>query len=253
MKLVSMIVFAFLFFSAPVAQAKDDVAPNVDAFLVRFAAVVSSVADYQCRIAEWSVLDGEEESRIANFYFQRPRKMRMDIIIGTRFGDDGSRAVYLPNGKVEAKMRRIPFPKVLETDHALVTTMRGKSLLDTDLIGIQRIIEGYSASSSVTLESDETSTYFVVDHPDSDQAGGLQREVLRFNTSSLLPMSADGFESGVLVQHFVFSDYMLNVGLPDELFNVRYDSAKLEGEGIPTVVTIAVRDVDLEESRFPED
>jgi outer membrane lipoprotein-sorting protein len=253
MRPVLLIVIVLMVFGVHAIRAQDSATLGVEAFLSRFAAVVSGIADYQCRIADWSMLDGEEESRIVNFYFQRPRSMRMDIIIGTRFGDDGSRAVYLPSGKVEAKMRRIPFPRVLDLDHSLVTTIRGKSLLDTDLIGIQRVLETYLATGSVTLRNDGRSTFFEVEHGDTADSGGLDREVIRFDARSLLPMSADGFESGALVQHFVFSDYVLNVGLPHELFNVRYDSERLVSEGIPTVVSIAVRDVDLEESRFPAD
>ena len=251
-KAKAFLVFMW-FLSVAAVSAQEALGDPLEVFLDQFALVVGSIEDYQCRISEWSSSNGDEESRIVNFYFLRPRNMRMDIIIGTRFGDDGGRAVYLPNGKVVAKMRRIPFSRVLDVTDSLVTTLRGKNLLDTDLIGIQRALETYTVTGSVTFSRDDEFAIFDVFHPDPSMTNGLDREVICFDAESLLPVSADGFISGALVQHFAFSDYVLNVGLPSEVFSVRYDPKRLEEAGIPAIVEVPVRDRDLEESRYPTD
>ena len=90
-----------------------------DGIIADFAATVDSVLDYQCRISEWAIAGRKEESRIINFDFRQPRSMRMDILIGNRYGDPGSRSVYRPDGKVVGMMGSgvMTFPMVVRRDH----------------------------------------------------------------------------------------------------------------------------------------
>jgi hypothetical protein len=177
--------------------------------------------------------------------------MRMDIIIGTRFGDNGSRAVYLPGGDVVGKMRIIPFSRKLDVTDRLVSTIRGKTLVDTDLVGILRILREYAVSGEVVLYSRDDRIVFDVRHPPTDKADGLDREIIEFDAQKLLPLLVNSYTAGRLVQHFVFSDYILDAGLPVALFNVRYDPENLIENGIRTIAVVPVREADLLESRFP--
>ena len=220
--------------------------------ITAFGNMVKEIEDYQCRISEWSVFEDDAESRVVNFYFKRPRLMRMDVIIGTRIGDKGSRSIHYSDCRVVGKMKYLPFVRKMSLDHPAVTTNRGKTLQDTDLIGIHSTLVRYFFASDMSLANDGVSYILRVEHSDPTLYDGLKTEIIEFEIESLLPTAADGFSSYEHVQRFVFSLYAVNTGLPEELFNIRYDARKLSGTGVAPLVEIPLKDVDIADSRFTE-
>ena len=64
---------------------------------------------------------------------------------------------------------------------------------------------------------------------------GVTRDVIRLDMATLLPVSTDSYEAERHVQHAEWSAYILDAGLPDELFDVRWDAARLTDLGIRSV------------------
>jgi len=220
--------------------------------LDRFEQVVEDTRAYQCRIVAWSVHEDELESRIANVYFKQPEHVRMDILVGTRRGDDGSRAVLKPDGRVVAKSGSVfmPFALSFSVENRLVTTIRGQTIFDSVLVGILRQIRERLAASDALVKDLEDTYVLHLDLRRPSDFRGVTAEELTFDKETLLPLSNDTYEGSTQVQHVVWRDYIINEDLPDELFTIRFDPERLAERGISTVANVAISHQDVVESRM---
>ena len=225
---------------------------SVDQLIEDLQQASANIHDYQCRIAEWSLSGSREESRIVNFYFRQPRHMRMDIILGNRFGDIGSRSVYRLDGTVIGKMgiALMRMPMIVPQDHWAATTVRGKSFEDTDILGILGALVRHRPYSDMRAYETQGKVFVVVDFGDPELSGGLTSETVSFDAATMLPLQNDGYEGGTHVQHIVFSKYIVNAGLPSEVFDVRNTSADIAALDIPTIAAVPIGEDDIAESRY---
>ncbi|MBB6479700.1 LolA family protein [Spirochaeta isovalerica] len=230
MKRKSVLIYTFTLFVLSLLPAQQ----NEDPWRIvgRMEKMLSEIEDYQCRMYEWSVKGRKEEIRYINFYFKKPRLIRMDIIRGNRNGDDGSIAVLEEDGKVTGRKGGIlsPFAVKVEKDSPLATTIRGVAFDQSDAIAAWERLVGLKDSSRLifTVEAEGWLFDFSLNEPEN----GITREVLFISKNNLMPLYTKSFEGRNLVQHVVWRSYLINTGLPRELFHVRYEAENLKTLGI---------------------
>jgi len=227
---------AFLCLLAPLASSAAE-APTVRSVVEAFASMYGSLSDYQCRMEEECWQGSRHEERTINFYFKKPRFIRMDILKGNRFGDTGSVGVYRGDGKVQGrKGGLLGFLSVTVDKHdPQATTVRGLAFDESDLQATLERMRFHLAESACTLSTVGGIYELTFEPRDPSRNAGVTRDVIRLDAVTLLPASADSWEGERLVQHAKWSSYLVDAGLPDQLFDVFWDPARLEGMGIPSI------------------
>lgn len=193
------------------------------------------IQDYQCRLEE-SCTDGSRfEKRIINYYFKKPKKIRMDILHGNRPFDAGSVAVYLGGRKVTGHRGGILKPIVLRLDktHPLATTVRGLTIDESDMETVLRRVDFYLERGTIELREQEGMYELICVPLNAAENGGITKDIVWIDRTLLLIMRNERYEKDELVQQARWSGYIINVGLPDSLFDVRFEVTDLLGLGIP--------------------
>ncbi len=218
-------------------------APTPQSVVQASRTVYDSISDYQCRMYENCRQGSAFEERTANIYFKRPRFIRMDILRGNRPGDDGSSGVYRNDGRVTGrKGGLLSFLAVSVDKHdPQATSIRGVAIDQIDLQAtLEKLIFHLAVSAgSITLEGGVYEMVFVPRDPTVN--GGVTKDIIRLDATTLMPISADSYEGNEHVQHAEWSGYILNAGLPDQLFDVKWDTRQLEASGIPSVQALPVK------------
>ncbi len=233
---------ALLCLLAPLPSALAET-PTPQSVVEAFQAMYESVSDYQCRMDENCRQGSSYEERTINFYFKRPRFIRMDILKGNRFGDTGSIGVYRNQGKVTGrKGGLLSFLAItVGKQDPQATTIRGLAFDQSDLQATLEKMRFHLSESACAL-IEEAGIYELLFEPrDPSRNGGVTKDIVRLDAVTLLPVSADSFEGGTLVQHAQWSSYILNAGLPDQLFDVFWDPRQLAGMGIESVHALPLR------------
>jgi outer membrane lipoprotein-sorting protein len=239
---VPRILTALLCLLIPIGAAFAQ-APTPQFVVQAFRDVYASVSDYQCRMHESCRQGSAFEERTANIYFKRPRFIRMDIIIGNRPGDDGSSGVYRNDGRVTGrKGGLLSFLAVTVDKHdPQATSIRGVAIDQIDLQATLEKLIFHLAASACSLELRDGVYEMVFVPRDPTVNGGVTKDIIRLDAATLLPISADSYEGSERVQHAEWSGYILNAGLPDQLFDVKWNPRQLEASGIPSVQALPVR------------
>jgi hypothetical protein len=232
---------AFLCLFAPCVPSLAE-PPTVRSVVEAFASMYESLSDYQCRMEEECWLGSRHEERTINFYFKRPRFIRMDILKGNRFGDTGSVGVYRGDGKVRGRKGGLLGFLAVTVDKydPQATTVRGLAFDDSDLQATLEKMRFHLAESACALSTSGGIHELTFEPRDPSRNAGVTKDIIRLDTVTLLPSSSDSWEGERLVQHAEWSSYLLDVGLPDKLFDVFWDPARLERLGIPSIHALPV-------------
>lgn len=195
------------------------------------------IRDYQCRILEWCTDGSRVEERIINFYFKKPKLIRMDILQGSRPFDSGSVAVYLGSGKVSGHRGGLLKGIVLNVQKtsALATTIRGVAIDESDMETVLMEIPFYFQNGRILMTERDTVYEFECVPFDVSKNDGISKDVLRVDKKSLFVVYNERFSGASSVQRVEWSDYIIDAGLPDELFDIDFDVSELEKRGIPLV------------------
>jgi hypothetical protein len=207
-----------------------------------FQAMYESISDYQCRMEEQCRQGSRHEERTIDFYFIKPRFIRMDILKGNRFGDTGSVGVYRGDGRVRGrKGGLLGFLAITVDKHdAQATTIRGLAFDESDMQATLEKMQFHLAESTCTLSVGGGVYELVFEPRDPSRNGGVTRDVIRLDAATLLPASSDSYEGERLVQHAEWSSYIIDAGLPNQLFDVFWDPAQLDGMGIRNIHALPV-------------
>jgi hypothetical protein len=216
--------------------------PTPQSVVAAFQARYESVSDYQCRMHEFCRQGNRYEERTINFYFKRPRFIRMDILRGNRFGDTGSVGVYRGDGRVRGrKGGLLGFLAITVDEHdPQATTIRGLAFDESDMQATLEKMQFHLAESACTLTVAGELIELVFVPRDPAPNGGVTKDVIRLDAATLLPASSDSYEGERLVQHAVWSSYIVDAGLPEQLFDVFWDPSQLDGMGIANVHALPV-------------
>ena len=203
----------------------------------RFEEAYRAIDDYQVRLYQWCRSGRRYERRIIDFYFKRPRLIRMDILKGNRPFDDGSVGLYDGGEQVQGRKGGILSAIVLTVSKhdATATTVRGVTFDQSDLQGIlERLRNGFRIGE-VQLRIEGGWYWLHLIPRDPAAYGNVTRETVAFEPATFLPVYSETFEGDLQVEFARWTDYVLNVGLPDELFRIRTDASMLTQAGIQTI------------------
>ncbi len=233
---------ALLCFLIPLPSSFAD-PPTPQSIVEAFQAMYESISDYQCRMEEHCRQGSRHEERTINFYFKKPRFIRMDILKGNRFSDTGSVGVYGNGGKVTGrKGGLLSFLAITVDKHdPQATTIRGLAFDQSDMRATLEKMQFHLAESTCTLSMGGGIYELVFEPRDPSRNDGVTRDVITLDAATLLPTSSDSFEGDQLVQHAEWSSYIIDAGLPDQLFDVFWDPKQLEGMGVRNVHALPVK------------
>ncbi|MBN2323259.1 MAG: hypothetical protein JXQ30_05960 [Spirochaetes bacterium] len=222
-----------VFLMCAVAGASAD---DKDAYLFfeRIQRRYETIADYQCRIDTYCTDGQSEEHRILNFYFKRPRLIRVDLLWGNMPFDNGSVGVFTGGDTITGHRGGIlsPIIMTIPKKSTMATTLRGEAFDEIDMEAVLEKLFFYMGNGTVRI-GEEGGFYRIVCVPlDAKENGGITKDIARFDRDTLTITGFQRYESGVLVQEAVWTDYIINAGLPDRLFDVKFDPKSLKREGI---------------------
>lgn len=204
----------------------------------------TSIDDYQCRLMEWCYKGKNYEKRVINFYFKKPRNIRMDIVFGNKPFDSGSSGVFRGGDKVTGHKGGIlsGVPLRVSKYDPLSTTIRGTTFDQSDLQSIAERLENHirtNSSIKINIVNGEEFEFTCISVNPSDHEG-ISKDIIRLNRNTLLPSYCDRYEGDRIVQHTIWKYYIVNAGLPDELFTIKYEAETLEKHNIKTVNALPV-------------
>ena len=202
----------------------------------RFRSVVNDINDYQVRLYEWCKSGPNYERRIIDLYFLQPRLIRMDILKGNRPFDDGSVGVYRGGSTVDGRKGGLlsGIAVTVPKKDGMATTARGLAFDESDLLSILGRLSINPEKLIVRFE-ERNLMYWLEIRSQSSSDGAAIREILAFDRNSFLPVFNEVYEGQELVQYAHWTNYILNAGLPDGLFQIRAESSLLRARGLPTV------------------
>jgi outer membrane lipoprotein-sorting protein len=193
------------------------------------------IEDYQCRMYEFSIAGSKREERIINYYFKKPKLIRMDILEGSRPFDSGSVGVYTGGDKVTGHrggiMREIVI--TVKKNSVLATTVRGESIDQSDMLTVIERMGYLLEIGGVDLVEKNTHIEFAFTPFDPSQNEGISRDVVWIDCRTMLIIRNERYEEEKLVQKVTWKDYIINAGLPREFFDVRIEPDQLRDTGIP--------------------
>ncbi len=199
--------------------------------ITKFETVLAGITDYRVQAFGWSVKGSVREERAMVFSFKRPRMIRFDVVDSKKLFDTGSVGIYKGGSDVEGKMGGIMsiFPVKADKNDPLVTSIRGIRLDESDLIGILAKLKYYlnNCVTSAYVLADGTVVLTGIDNEKSI-SGKTAREILYFDPKSFLPQKMEGFDGDEQVEYIVWSDYVLNTGLPDAMFDINSPPPKVK-------------------------
>jgi len=191
--------------------------------------------DYQCRMHEFSIGGGRREERIINYYFKKPLLIRIDILDGNKPLDKGSVGVYTGGKKVTGHrggfMRRIVLS--VRKDSSLAMSVRGETIERSNVLAVIERMERLVENGDVTIveRADHIEFTLVPFEPSTNE--GISRDVVWIERDTMLISRIERYEEEVLVQQAIRKNYIINAGLPRELFDARFETEQLRDSGIP--------------------
>jgi len=205
------------------------------AYLHAIKARYELIDDYQCRMHELSIGGGRREERIINYYFKKPKQIRLDILDGNSAFDKGSVGVYTGGEKVTGHRGGIMRGIILSVkkDSALATSVRGETIDQSDMLTIIERIEYLLANGDVSMVEKVSHIEFEFFPFDPSKNEGISRDVVWIDRETMLVIRNERYEEERLVQQVTWGNHIINAGLPRELFNARFETAQLRDTGIP--------------------
>ena len=211
---------------------------TAETIITSFEKMYQGLHDYQCRMKACSIQGRNYEKRIINFYFKKPRKIRMDILEGNKLFDSGSVGVYSGGEYVSGRKGGIIscVPVRVGKKNPMATTIRGLTFDESDMQATLEKLQFHLKKSVITVKIISPDTYqLTCIPPDPLENAGISQDIIWINSKTLLPLSADSYEGDRLVQQAEWGNYILNAGLPDELFHIFYNPEKLVERGISSI------------------
>ena len=196
-----------------------------------------TIFDYQCRIDTFCTDGKRIEKRLLNFYFKKPRMIRIDLLKGNQLFDEGSVGVFKDGDTVTGHRGGI-LSSILMTVHKkspFATTLRGEAFDEIDMEAVLDNLLDYLINGACFLIEDETSYMISCIPYDEEQNKGISKDIAWFDKDTLTITRFQRYEGTTLVQEAEWSDYIINAGIPDRLFDPQFDPEQLQKDNIPVL------------------
>ena len=193
-----------------------------------------SIRDYQCRIDTYCTDGRSNEHRILNFYFKRPRLIRIDLLWGNKPFDSGSVGVFLGGDMIEGHRGGLlsSLTMTIPKKSPLATTLRGEAFDEIDMEAILSKLYFYIRNGEVRVGRDGNAFWISCVPFDASENGGISRDIAWFDGKTLTITRSQRYEGASLVQEAVWTNYIINAGIPNRLFDPKFDPCDLRKHGI---------------------
>ena len=209
--------------------------PTVQDYLNAVRDSYEQMEDYQCRMHEFSIGEDRREERIINYYFKKPLLIRINILDGNKPLDKGSVGVYTGGKKVTGHRGGFMKGMVLSVrkNSALAMSVRGETIEQSNVLAVIERMEHLVENGTATIHEEEDHIEFVFVPFESSLNEGISRDVVWIERDSMLIIKIQRYEEERLVQQAIREAYIINAGLPKELFDAHFETENLEDSGIP--------------------
>ena len=208
---------------------------SVHDYLASIRDKYEQIEDYQCRMNEFSIGGGRREERIINYYFKKPLLIRIDILDGNKPLDRGSVGVYTGGEKVTGHRGGLMQGMVLSVkkDSPFAVSVRGESIEKSNVLTVIERMERLVKMGTVDMTVNDNHVEFVFIPFDINANEGISRDVVWIEKDTFLITRIERYEDEKLVQQAVREGYIINAGLPRELFDAGFDTEQLKDSDIP--------------------
>jgi outer membrane lipoprotein-sorting protein len=230
-RVISFILF-FLVFAETLADQESTVL-----LFEKIKSNYETILDYQCRIDTFCTDGKGIEKRLLNFYFKKPRMIRIDLLKGNQLFDEGSVGVFKGGDTITGHKGGL-LSSIQMTVHKkspFATTLRGEAFDEIDMEAVLGYLLNYLKNGSCFLAEDEKSYMISCVPYDEEQNEGISRDVAWFDKDTLIITRFQRYEGATLVQEAEWSAYIINAGIPDALFNLQFDPKQLQRVNIPVL------------------
>ncbi|RKZ33162.1 hypothetical protein DRQ33_04695 [bacterium] len=172
------------------------------------------VQDCTCILQSYIRLGKQKQNRTMNYYFMKPKWIKLRIIDGKH---DGTRLIYNPyTNRVEVKTAGVLglFTFTLSPDNSRVQSIRGHRI-DNNHIGyiIQRWQE-YLQNCDIYISETDSTIILNASETDSLKYYGTYYEKLVIDKNTYFPLYFEQFDiSNTLINKLIISNVKINVGL----------------------------------------
>ena len=217
----AVVLFLFPSISA-LTQAQETGDPpflSIDGIIDKVTDNYAKVENFQCALDKFERLDDKTDYRTYRYFFMKPRLIRMEIIKGK---NRGAVAVF-KDGKVKARKGGLlkPFRMTYEPEDETVTSLRGRTILESDWQNIIDKLRTYYKEKKLKLigmESRNGRQVYLIETKDQEE-GVLTKRKLWIDAATYLPFMTEMYEDEVLVSSMTYSDILVNTDMPREIFN----------------------------------
>jgi outer membrane lipoprotein-sorting protein len=230
-RLLSFILF-FLVFAETLADQE-----SAGLLFEKIKKNYETIFDYQCRIDTFCTDGNRNEKRLLNFYFKKPRMIRIDLLKGNQLFDAGSVGVF-KGGETVTGHRGGILSSIVMTVHkksTFATTLRGEAFDEIDMEAVLYNLLVYLKDGACFLSEDETSYMISCIPYNEEQNKGISKDIAWFDKDTLTITRFQRYEGATLVQEAEWSDYIINAGIPDKLFDPQFDPEQLRKDNIPVL------------------
>jgi outer membrane lipoprotein-sorting protein len=225
----------FIFFLVAAETPSDQESTGL--FFEKIKKNYESIIDYQCRIDTFCTDGKRIEKRLLNFYFKKPRMIRIDLLKGNQLFDEGSVGVFKGGDTITGHKGGM-LSSILMTVHKkspFATTLRGEAFDEIDMEAVLSYLLGYLRNGSCILIEDETSYMISCVPYDEKQNNGISKDIAWFDKNTLIITRFQRYEGSILVQEAEWRDYIINAGIPDKLFDPQFDPGQLQKDNVPVL------------------
>ena len=121
----------------------------------------------------------------------------------------------------------------VKKDSPFALSVRGESIEQSNVLAVIERMERLVNLGAVDMELKENHVEFVFVLFDITANGGVSRDVMWIERDTMLITRIERYEDEKLVQQAIREDYIINAGLPEELFDAGFDTEQLKDSGIP--------------------
>jgi outer membrane lipoprotein-sorting protein len=206
--------------------------PRFADVLAGMKARLAATKDYRCRLVTQSSNGDETREVVLNYFYQRPDRIRMEVLEGPYSGSlliyDGGQETekvrVLAGNRLVAFLQRMIYGEYFAVDHEWVVDLRGNGIHESHWPHFIRTHEAYLRMGTTRFVREEIldgrAAYvfrLVSDFPEKTMS--VKTEDLWVDAKSLFPVRYFQYDdSGRLMRKAIVTELRFNTGISERLF-----------------------------------
>ena len=220
----------------PAAPAAGGTPPNFASVLAGMKAKMAAIKDYQCRFETQSSNGDQTRDVVLAYFYQRPERIRMEVMEGPYSGSlliynaemDAGKVRVLAGNRLLAILQRMIYGEYFAVDHKWVVDLRGNGIHESGWPYFIRTHEAYLGNGTCrfvreeVLEDRLTYVFQLVSHS-PEKTMSVKAEDLWVDAESLFPIKYFQYDSADrLIRKAIITKLRFNTGISERLFTEFY-------------------------------